>query len=214
MNAIPKQWKDWIVDNPAHIVNVDIIDDELNVFKSKPKLIKLYLKKKRNYSIEKSHAIDFWKRKLDFVFVEQTWLLPRQVTKEVRLRVLQWKICHNLYPTNILLHKMKVSQTKNCNECPHILDVMEHFFYECPRIRRFWTYIEKMLNSLTGRAFLLSITDVLFGIEKCQESALINHVLLIAKMCISKVKKTKSHIPLEIVFQQELALRKVYPHCP
>ena len=48
-------------------------------------------------------------------------------TKEIRLRVLHWKITHSIYPTNILLHKMGLSNTENCNSCEE-KDYIEHFW--------------------------------------------------------------------------------------
>ena len=53
-------------------------------------------------------ANGFWSRKFGLEIDEHIWSIPSLVTKETRLRVLQWKILHNIYPTNILLCKMKV----------------------------------------------------------------------------------------------------------
>ena len=46
-------------------------------------------KKKCNFKIEKQQ--------------QKTWLLSYKCTQGIRLRVLQGKILHNIYPTNILL---------------------------------------------------------------------------------------------------------------
>eukprot|EP00916_Digyalum_oweni_P026945 GHVL01044226.1.p1 GENE.GHVL01044226.1~~GHVL01044226.1.p1 ORF type:complete len:160 (+),score=26.57 GHVL01044226.1:420-899(+) len=70
----------------------------------------------------------FWRRKLGFEIDEKNWNLAATVTSEVRLRVLHWKILQNIYPTNILLCKMKVKADKNCTYCEDELDVLEHFF--------------------------------------------------------------------------------------
>ena len=53
-------------------------------------------------------ANGFWHRKFGTEIDKHIWSLPSLVTKETRLRVLQWKLLHNIYPTNILLCKMKV----------------------------------------------------------------------------------------------------------
>ena len=53
--------------------------------------------------VEKPFILDMWKRKFDFEIEMEHWTLPYIVTKEIRLRVLQWKILHNVYPTNIHL---------------------------------------------------------------------------------------------------------------
>ena len=53
-------------------------------------------------------ANSFCSRKFGLEIDEHIWSMPSLVTKETRLRVLQWKILHNVYPTNILPCKMKV----------------------------------------------------------------------------------------------------------
>ena len=55
------------------------------------------------------------------------WLLSYKCTQETRLRVLQWKILHNIYPTYMLLSKMKVKENSKCSYCTDTVDVIEHF---------------------------------------------------------------------------------------
>ena len=45
----------------------------------------------------------FGQRKGGVEIDKQVWSTPRVATKEVRLSELQWKILHNIYPTNILV---------------------------------------------------------------------------------------------------------------
>ena len=52
-------------------------------------------------------SVHFWNNKLDICLDKAHWSNARSVTKESRLRELQWKVLHNIYPTNILLHKMQ-----------------------------------------------------------------------------------------------------------
>ena len=54
----------------------------------------------------------------------------------------------------------------------------------------------------------LTIVDVLFGIKQYDygkvQTKRINHINLIAKMCISIYKKTKSFLPLSMIFENQL----------
>ncbi|XP_076468368.1 uncharacterized protein LOC143299124 [Babylonia areolata] len=36
---------------------------------------------------------------------------------ETRLKEVQWKILHNIYPTSILLHKMEIMENNKCSIC-------------------------------------------------------------------------------------------------
>ena len=62
-----------------------------------------------------------------------------------RNKVLQWKILHNIYPANILLCKMKVRDYHMCSYCNDVVDYFEHFFFDCPTIKKFWSYIEQYI---------------------------------------------------------------------
>ena len=55
----------------------------------------------------------FGKNKLGLELNKDVWEISRLCTGETRLRVLQWKILHNICPTNILLCKMKIRDDQN-----------------------------------------------------------------------------------------------------
>ena len=158
-------------------------------------------------------AEGFWKRKLNFEVTPQVWLSASLATKETRLRLLHWKIIHNIFPTNILLCKMKVKENNKCSYCTDIVDVIEHFYYECPLVLNFWqrvqTYIQSKVNikvNIDALVALFGLFDLNVGKTKL---AKINHILLIARMCISIYKKTSSTLPLEDIFRNHLWLRKI-----
>jgi hypothetical protein len=211
LNAIPQTWINWIRGDNTQMEMENHIS-EANYFYAKPKQIKEYLLKRRNCTPLTPHAVEFWNRKLNFQLNEQVWLMPRQATKEVRLRELQWKLLHNIYPTNILLEKTGVCYSKLCDYCPGKVDLIEHFFFECTSVRQFWTYIENLIFTMAGKRLYLTVSDALFGHNVTNISASnlwINRIILLGKMCISKIKKTKSLMPYIIVFEQEARLRKV-----
>ena len=146
----------------------------------------------------------FWNRKFSIDLDKDFWSVAFRAIKETRLRVLHWKILHNIYPTNILLCKMKVKENNKCTYCNEFVDYIEHFFFECPVVRDFWQYIEQhILINFNVQVHLIAF-DILFGI-KCFNVGKIklkkmNHVILIAKMCISIFRKTQSHCALTISF--------------
>ena len=159
-------------------------------------------------------SVAFWERKFNIEFNKSVWSIAYLATKETRLRVLQWKLLQNIYPTNIMLNRMKVTTDNKCELCPHEVDFIEHFFYECPNVLEFWKEIENLLYLEFNVKNRLRVTDVLFGITHMPEiskSTLnrINHILLIGKMSISIWKKTKSHAKLFNIFENSLRVRKI-----
>jgi len=211
VNAIPEEWIRWIQNggrNPEHAKRLEC---EAEQFNKKPKLIKEYLQNKHKELIIKPNGEQFWKRKLDFDFDKHVWLMARNVTKEVRLCELQWKINHNIYPTNIILQKMKVCQTNTCDFCPNEIDFMEHFFFSCAQTKPLWAHVENRLAAETGKRIFLTVKEVLFGVFRkgfnSKDLRKINHQILVAKMCISIVKKTKVRIPLHVIYDNNLRIR-------
>ena len=60
-------------------------------------------------------AKGFWDSKFSVDLDKNHWSIAFRATKEKRLRVLHFKILHNLYPTNILLCKMKVKENNHAH---------------------------------------------------------------------------------------------------
>ena len=155
------------------------------------------------------HSISFWNRKFNDVEIMPYFLLLYNCTKETRLRTLQWKILHNIYPTNILLFKMGKKDSDNCDYCT-VRDFIEHFFCNCIVVRQIWHVLEEKIELILGHPFALSETHKLFGVTKANVPACfvnkINHLLLIVKMCISKFKYG-SYNDILLLFEYEQKLR-------
>ena len=157
------------------------------------------------------HSVTFWSRKLNYTITKTHWELAKEVTKEARLQVLQWKILHNIFPTSILLNKMGITESRNCNSCEEV-DYIEHFFVNCKEVEPLWKEVTKTVNSLTGKCINISTEIALFGYFESKLSKKlkdnINHIILIAKMCISKFKYGKGY-DLLTMFDKECKLRNI-----
>ena len=79
-------------------------------------------------------AINVWRNKCGIRVEKEHWTLTSKCTSETRLRLLQWKILHNIYPTSILLNKMGISNSKNCAFGCNQRDYPEHFFFSSKKI--------------------------------------------------------------------------------
>ena len=142
---------------------------------------------------EKPYIVHMWKRKFDVELESEHWTIPIITTKEVRLRVLQWKILHNIYATNIHLSKMKIKETETCDWCDNI-DHSDHAFFDCIKIKPLWSEVEKLFTSRTNALFKIKKEHVIFGILNNQTHLLkthlqlLNHFILIGKLTISNFR--------------------------
>ena len=155
----------------------------------------------------------FWNNKFGIRIEAEQWELARNTTGESRLRELHFKIMHNIYPTNILLHKMGISANNKCTYCTGEVDYLEHFFYDCKQIKSVWKCVEDMFYKMYGISMSVSMTEAILGIvtkpgysKKMINFA--NHLILIAKMCVGKFRYG-SPLVIQIMFERELRLRKL-----
>ena len=159
------------------------------------------------------YVCSLWKRKLGVDIDKTHWMKAINSTKETRLRVLHWKIMNNIYPTNILLFKMSIKNSQNCEWCDEF-DYIEHFFATCRLVKPLWKEIESQINVFIGKKIKLSIKNILLGVSTNDEIstkyiANINHAILIGKMVISKFKYGNAH-NIKDTFEKEAKLRNLW----
>lgn len=216
INAIPTRWKELIRNGFVKAVHETALANDFFVRKLNQKLkeIRNIIKKMENNDDKiQPHASTIWQMKCNYNITKKTWLVARLSTKETRLRELHWKIMHNIYPTNILLQKMKVTDTNKCDYCWNKIDYMEHFFYECDFVYEFWCCLENTIYRKINQKVKISKNTVLFGLENddfpLDQWKYVNLVILIGKLTISIFKKTKSKMPLTLLFDHQCAIRSV-----
>ena len=164
-----------------------------------------------NETVE-SHVENLWERHLGFSFSKLYWLVAFNSTTETRLHVLHWKILMNLYPTGSLLFKMKIRQSELCANC-NKKDSLIHFFFECSTLNKLWKQVKSIIFVETGAKFILKWEHVLLGvmsIEGVSKSKVkqINHIILLAKLSISKAKFSNNIDP-SLTFEYELSKRNI-----
>ena len=156
---------------------------------------------------------NFWLRKTGFD-INPNYKMANFATKESRLRLLHFKILHNIYPSNILLRKMGIKDSDLCDFCKE-RDVVEHMFINCKLLEGFWSMVFITIYNHTNESFSQSDNAILFGynydsIKVAKEKTNIaNHILLIAKLSISKFRYGKIK-NLNYIFESEINLRKKY----
>ena len=161
------------------------------------------------------HCEKLWEKKLGKKLNESTWSNIFDCTKETKLQEFQWKVVHNIFPTNILLNRMGIEPSEKCEYCG-VTDYVEHLFFECKRIGKFWEKVERLIKERIGKNISLTKYSIILGIEQddnfrnliSNEVCAINRLLIIAKLSISKSRKEKKNV--DIVFEGELNIREMH----
>ena len=158
------------------------------------------------------HVEAIWDRRYG-IEMSKTWIWSFEVTKEIKLQILQWKIFHNIYPTAMLLVKMKLKSNANCEYC-NVLDTVEHFFFDCLQVKCLWSEVESIIAATFDKRIKLNAKMVILGItsgdiiSSTKDLKLINLIVLLGKMCISKMKYGKNYGILPL-FEYERRLRQI-----
>jgi hypothetical protein len=154
-------------------------------------------------------CVKIWEKKIGVTLSPSMWSAAFLSTKEERLRLLQWKIIHRIYPTSILLNKMGLKDSTSCAHCKET-DSIEHFFFHCKTIKRVWNSCQNMIFKETNKQIKLTLNDILFGHKteniKDKTIKIINHLIMITKMSISKFKYG-NQINIDIILDREARLR-------
>ena len=158
---------------------------------------------------------NYWSNKLQNFFDKAYWVIAFKSTVESRLRVLHYKILMKIFPTATILCKMKIKPTELCLECG-VPETIEHFFFECFKLKNIWKEVKKLINSYIGFNIDLTWDRAILGILKLENASLkqikkINLLILLAKMSISKSKYGTGADPC-IIFENELLLRGLECH--
>ena len=161
---------------------------------------------------EESYVEQFWGNKTGKTFDKEHWLVAFSCTNETRLHALHWKVISKIYPTAILLNKMKIKQHDYCEYCL-TKDTLEHFFYFCKKLKHMWAMVENIINIIIGKRYRLTWENVILGIlsidnVKKIDIKRINLIIMLAKLSVSKFKYGEKRDPL-FILEHEMLLRNI-----
>ena len=69
-----------------------------------------------------------------------------KITRDFKLRWLQYRILHRVLPTNNRLFLYGIRDSRECDKCPGQVDSISHIFWFCPVVMNFWTNFQRMLD--------------------------------------------------------------------
>ena len=114
--------------------------------------------------------------------VKAVYELPFKVTVENKLRSFQFKLIHNIIPTNLSLYKMNIKDSPRCDRCLFQNETLVHMFCECPDVKIFWKDVIMWWNTKRSDSIDLNSIEILYGYKpEITSFYALNHYLLVAK---------------------------------
>ena len=117
-------------------------------------------------------------------------------TIETKLREFQFKLLHNILPTNSILYRWKLTDSPRCCFCFISNETIDHLFCSCPNTITLYLHIKEWLLKKDIVLPDLSISKVLIGIQPRQRNCLINHIILIFKYCVYSCRNNEQNLNL------------------
>ena len=120
----------------------------------------------------------------------------------------QYKVIYRLTGTNLLLYKIKQSDTAACRLCGMEEETFLHLFVSCPKSNEFWKNIKYWISQKLNKDFCCIPSHLIFGSwEDVSLDTLVNVVIITGKYYIFKCARL--HRALNLL-KFEIYLRNVY----
>jgi len=136
--------------------------------------------------------------------IKNPFLELKKTTTDMKLKNVQFKILHNIYPTMKHLYIWKIKETPNCNHCG-IEETLKHAIYDCEIARNCWAKFAvifgqhninlKYEDILLGTRSRLSILN---SINDTERSALDTILILIKQRLILQREEKRNLLDNEL----------------
>ena len=190
MHSIPRPWKTEILQQKNKIigqVTQTCLEEILNMKKvCKETYWKIMdtIKPKRNFLKKWS---EYFRTQITEKEMSEYFTLNFLCTNENKMRSFQYKILQRSLTTNKFLNICKIGEDK-CYFCKTEVETLEHLFWDCSKIKKFWASIVKLLEPYIKLHDVIDNKSVLLGTKYGQNNILVNHIINIIKNYIYVTK--------------------------
>ena len=178
ISAIPKQWKQLLTDS-----NRNRNESERFMY-SKENAKKKLIQSQLTAPIA---GVKHWSEKYENVNWSKLFILARQMTRETKLQIFQYKILHQIIATKEKLYNWKKVESKYCANCPEFIHDTEHLFFSCPKSLDLWNSFQQLFIKYENKQIELNSFSILFGLKSIKsEIQFWNYFILLLKFFIYK----------------------------
>lgn len=187
--ALPTQWRK-ILDGSLKFSPEEVVFcyEYCNITH---KLTKMVYQQFSHRKLVQAKLASKWQNKIGLnVEVEDmdlAFLQIRELALSTKLRDFQFRFLHRKIFTNKILYQWKISDTDRCSFCQDHYETIEHLFYECQIVKRFWELFSNWYEAMTDTILNLSLDQIVFCCDRNESSRkvkLLDTLILMAKQFI------------------------------
>ena len=141
-----------------------------------------------------------WENDLGLLFTEDKWAKivgnSKQMSRDIKTRLIQFKILHRFYWTPSRLHRLGLKDTPVCWRCKTAEGSLIHMLWSCPRIQLFWEGVHNHILELMGEQidlcpslYILGDSSPLSHLSK-SDSLWIQTAIMLGRQIIMRVWKS------------------------
>ena len=117
-----------------------------------------------------------WAKEMDIDFNwNKIYTIPLRSTTDVTLKTFQYKFLYRLISTNKLLYKFNLCNSNLCDFCRSNIETVDHLFWECIVVQRFWSELHSFLLSINIK-FSYNKETIFFGVFKKNKKCRTTHM--------------------------------------
>ena len=160
-----------------------------------------------------------WKTKLGISKTEwlKSFKLLKLSCKDTKLKWFQFRINHNILTTNRSVSKYNRDQTDLCTFCKKNSETIQHLFWHCSKVNKFWKNLEEIINTrcIHAHNFKFNEIFVLFGNSiNVYTDRVCDLIVIMAKFYIYRCKVQQielcAHIFIKELYQRHCIERTIH----
>lgn len=119
----------------------------------------------------------------------QIYSIPAKCCNNTKIHWFQFRILHRILATNDLLFKCNIKQDNLCSFCKKFPEKIEHLFWQCNIVMKFWEMIERWIYEKNNYLLNVDKQRAILGIMNVNEyNKPINYILILTRYYIYKCR--------------------------
>jgi len=165
-SKVPESWKQLLVKSRKVHLNLNNFSYALNKSKeiNQIKQREIYNRLTENLGIQNITSFLNTKHNLNENNIEHAFSNIKRMTSIKSLQNVQYKLLHNIYPTQIHLYKWKIKDNDKCSYCDQT-ETLKHAIFDCNIASSTLRNAETIMNVILKTNLSLTYTDVLVGLS-------------------------------------------------